>query len=346
MNWVFFAPRFHTNQADLIRELVERGDRVTFVSARVGQSEDHTCLEPMLLRLGLLGIFPDFTWLYALASDMSARPCILVLRGLGLVNLFSGIIFSALGAKVILYTQGALVRPSIPVRLRIIRLLVIDLLGWSWFSPVKQRGIKEDGKVVDSRIKYIPFAKRVSTKGYVRVKGESLRLLSVGKLNRRKNHEAVIAAISDLPGVTLTVAGECQEPHQKAYLEELIALAGKLEPGKVVFATNTPHKLMEDLYLRHDVLTLCSYDEPASFSQLEAMACGLAVICNEDNGTASYVKHGRNGLVVDGSVSQIRKAILSYIEEPCQLTGHSVFSMADLRINHSPDRIIQQIEQA
>jgi glycosyltransferase involved in cell wall biosynthesis len=269
----------------------------------------------------------------------------LVLRGLGLTNLLAGIAFGALGARVVLYTQGALLRPYVPLRLRILAPIVFDWLGWGWFSPVQQRGIDSSGESVDARIKFIPFAKYPSPKAYVRRKGERLKLLSVGKFNRRKNHEAVIAAIADITEATLTIAGECREPHQEEYLIELRGLADKLAPGRVVFAPNTPHAEMEELYLRHDVLALCSYDEPASFSQLEAMAYGLAVICNRDNGTASYVQHRQSGFVVDGSVSRIAEVVKSYAEQPDLLPSHSAFGLVLLRESHSPARVIQSIQQ-
>ena len=56
MRVLYIAPRFHTNQADLIRGWMERGDEVRMLVRYVGKSEDHSMLTPDLCEYSRVSI--------------------------------------------------------------------------------------------------------------------------------------------------------------------------------------------------------------------------------------------------------------------------------------------------
>lgn len=354
MRWLFIAPRFHTNQADLVAELCARGDHVDFLVWRQGHSESYTTLRPTVVRNGWMGrlacwfarvdrhpdrlaLFgiPDIAALYRQVVAKAA-PDVAVLRGLTPLTMLAGLLLIASGSRVVFYTQGPLFRPAIPARLRLVAALVFDVLGWGWMTPVHHRGSHAVGRKVDPRIAFVPFARNVSPLARRREPQRPLRLLCIGKFNRRKNLEAALLAVGAVEGAVLTVVGECLSPAQRAYLREMEELARRLPDGRAIIRTNVPHGEMDQVYATHDILIMPSYDEPASCSQLEAMSHGMPVICNRDNGTASYVVDGQCGFHVGGGHREVALAIASYLDNPEQLAAHSAAALAVVRQNHSP----------
>lgn len=53
MKFLFTAPRFHTNQAPIVKGLIEKGHEVRYFVVFVGATEDHTYCEPLVLKPSL-----------------------------------------------------------------------------------------------------------------------------------------------------------------------------------------------------------------------------------------------------------------------------------------------------
>jgi glycosyltransferase involved in cell wall biosynthesis len=68
--------------------------------------------------------------------------------------------------------------------------------------------------------------------------------------------------------------------------------------SNIVLYKNIPYREIQERMSDYDILVLMSDDETCSFSQIEAMSNGLAVIINADNGSANYVVHNINGFIV------------------------------------------------
>jgi glycosyltransferase involved in cell wall biosynthesis len=82
---------------------------------------------------------------------------------------------------------------------------------------------------------------------------------------------------------------------------------------KVSVLSDVPHSDMRDVFLRHDVFALPSYDEPAAYSPLEAMAYGLPTIVSDTCGTKCYIKEGENGYIFKSK----DEASLQHVLELC-----------------------------
>ena len=64
-----------------------------------------------------------------------------------------------------------------------------------------------------------------------------------------------------------------------------------------ILVNNKP-SAVQKLYKNHDLFVLPSVNEPASISNLEAMAYGLPVITTDSNNTSCYTEDGENGYIV------------------------------------------------
>lgn len=110
-------------------------------------------------------------------------------------------------------------------------------------------------------------------------------LLSAGELIKRKNHESIIRAIAEISDNSLVyvICGHGQlEPYLKGLVKEL-----GIE-SKVIFAG---YRLdIIEIYQMADLYVFPSYQEGLPMALLEAMACGLPVVCSDIRGSRDLMK--------------------------------------------------------
>lgn len=113
-------------------------------------------------------------------------------------------------------------------------------------------------------------------------------LLSVGEVNRNKNHRLVLEALPSLPDCRYVLCG------RGPLLEEYRQRAWELGVAdRVIFAgyrTDVP-----DFYRMADVFVFPSLREGLPVSVMEAMAAGLPILCTRIRGSADLVNEGENG---------------------------------------------------
>ena len=133
-------------------------------------------------------------------------------------------------------------------------------------------------------------------------------LLSVGELNRNKNHETVIRAIAEMPNVHYMIAG--QGPLQ----DHLQALILNMELSERVhllgFRTDIP-----ELCKAADAFVFPSFREGLSVSLMEAMACGLPVACSRIRGNTDLIDEDGGILFDPHSVEDCRNAIETLVQQ-------------------------------
>lgn len=144
---------------------------------------------------------------------------------------------------------------------------------------------------------------------------KQVNLLYAGRLSRIKGVEYLIEAFSTvlnrLPDkdVRLSIVGDGD---MRGRAEELAARLSVRE--KIEFLGKIPPEEVRKLYAKCDIFVLPSLNEGMPMVLLEAMACGLAIICTDMPSLRLLVEHGRNGFIVEKSNSQaIAGAICSYI---------------------------------
>lgn len=139
---------------------------------------------------------------------------------------------------------------------------------------------------------------------------DAFLLLSVGELNKNKNHEAIIRILPGLPGVHYVIAGEGE---LRGYLTDLAKQLGVADRVHLIGFRSD----IRAIYGLADLYCHPSFREGLSVAIMEAMAEGLPVVCSRIRGNEDLIVDGYSGLLVTPISSQgFAEAVQIMIEHP------------------------------
>lgn len=138
---------------------------------------------------------------------------------------------------------------------------------------------------------------------------KDLVILSVGELNKNKNHEVVLRALARMnrDDIHYVIAGRGV---LKDYLENLALELGLSNQFHLLgFRTD-----IKELYKVVDVFAHPSFREGLSVAVMEAMASALPVICAKIRGNTDLIDEGKGGYLftptdIDGTLTALLKVV-------------------------------------
>lgn len=144
---------------------------------------------------------------------------------------------------------------------------------------------------------------------------DGLILVSVGELNKNKNHEIVIRALSEMfkenPEIKITycICGRGK------LLEHLQKLIEKLDMQNYVKLLGFRLDVNQ-INANADMFILPSYREGLPVSIMEAMACRLPILAADNRGTRDLVVNEKGGFLFNpNSIDEIKKLILKLYKD-------------------------------
>lgn len=321
MRFLYVAPRYHTNQMNIMKGLVEHGHEVRFISHYAAIIEDYSYVTPIVL--GYSPLYKAFDFLYMKVihrKDPTAvvfkiqhgfppmgklrrlicdfAPDVVILRERSLYSMAAYHICKKKGYPCILYNQNPLW--SAPAKSDLIHHLVDRWSPKVRMTPVM--GMKKPGTAIRPEDYFVPFVTQVQCAPDKRqyFRDDTVHILCIGKYEIRKHHLMLLRVaerLKDKYKIHLTLVGEATNHFQKEYCEQVRQYVREhhMEDMAVV-KTNIARRDMEKEYLAADLYVIPSTLEMASVSQLEAMSYALPVIVSDTNGTACYVEVGITGL--------------------------------------------------
>ena len=132
------------------------------------------------------------------------------------------------------------------------------------------------------------------------MKDKDFLLLSVGELSKRKNHEVVIEALARLKifpeyaKIQYLICGQGAQEARLKYLADTLGVA-----GHVHFLGSREDA--EELCECSDLFLFMSLQEGLPVALMEAMACGLPVICSRIRGNVDLVEDGVSGCIAENT---------------------------------------------
>lgn len=320
MKFLYVAPRYHTNQMDIMKGLTKNGHEVLFISHYAAIIEDYSCVTPIVLGYSRLYRLIDFLYVKVIhRKDPTAivfkiqhgfpplrklkklicgfEPDLVILRERSVYSMAAYHICKKQGYPCILYNQNPLW--SEPAKTDMKHRLVDRMMPAFRMTPVM--GEKKPGMVVGENDYFVPFvvnSQRAPDERTYFGDGR-IHILCIGKYEIRKHHLELLRAVEQLRNkyeIRVTLVGEATNHFQKEYCGQVKNYVREHDMGNLVTVkTNVPKRDMEREYLGADLYVIPSTLEMASVSQLEAMSYSLPVICSDTNGTACYVEDGVTG---------------------------------------------------
>lgn len=194
------------------------------------------------------------------------------------------------------------------------------LINWLIYYPIEKYCSKftdilitinhEDESLAKKRMKakkveYVPgvgidvdkFANavvdRTQKRQELEIPEDAILILSVGELNKNKNHQIVIRALAELndKNVHYMIAGEGA---LSDYLKNLSYELGVESQVHILgYREDT-----EQLYKIADINAFPSIREGLGLAAIEGMAAGLPLICLDNRGTRNYAKNNVNAFII------------------------------------------------
>lgn len=117
---------------------------------------------------------------------------------------------------------------------------------------------------------------------------DSILLLSVGELSKRKNHEVIVRLLNQLPdNIHYVICGQGQLENYLLDLAQKLKVNSRLH--LLGYRTNIP-QIMKSC----DIFVFPSLQEGLPVALMEAMACGLPCVASEIRGNIDLIEDGVN----------------------------------------------------
>ena len=137
------------------------------------------------------------------------------------------------------------------------------------------------------------------------LKNKSPRLITVSRLDKRKNHEKIIMTLRNLkqiyPNIIYTCVGDGDEEEN---LKQLVKELGLDQ--QVLFLKKISQDLKNTLVAKSNIFVMPSIIykksvEGFGIAFIEAAQYGVPSIGGKDGGASDAIKHQKNGLICDGN---------------------------------------------
>lgn len=141
------------------------------------------------------------------------------------------------------------------------------------------------------------------------IPNDTVVLLSIGEMIKRKNHETALEALAKLDNQNFLYL-ICGRGELEDYLRNLVGTLGIEDKVRFLgFRNDIP-----EICVVSDIFVFPSYQEGLPVSVMEAMSAKLPIICSAIRGNTDLIENGKGGYLihsndVDGYIARIKELI-------------------------------------
>ena len=180
---------------------------------------------------------------------------------------------------------------------------------------------------------------RTDKRRSIGVNEDDFMIISVGELNRNKNHQIIIRAIAKLNNEKIKYV-LCGLGSLENELRELVNDLNLAKQVKFLGFRNDISELMNVA----DLFSFPSLREGLSLSLMEAMASRLSVVCSKIRGNVDLIEDGKGGYLINSAdVNGFAKYILLLIEDSSLRNKLGNFNLKKIE-NYSIDKVLLEMK--
>jgi glycosyltransferase involved in cell wall biosynthesis len=206
--------------------------------------------------------------------------------------------------------------------------------GSNWLNFYKSMGVRQASLVT---IHYwLPKSFHPTLTPKVLASSEPIKFIFIGWMIEEKGLNEILSVLNELYAkyqfcFTFIGGGPMLESVQQAIRN------AKWESNVFAYGWLTNEQKEQELSSSH-VFVLPSYAEGFPMTLIEAMLYGLPAICSDVGGISDSLHHGVNGfLIPPRDARALKDAMEFYINNPDELSNHSLKSLEIGRKNHDAD---------
>ncbi|SES20969.1 Glycosyltransferase involved in cell wall bisynthesis [Lentzea xinjiangensis] len=172
------------------------------------------------------------------------------------------------------------------------------------------------------------------------------RIVSVGRLVRRKGFDDLIAAMPLVPDAELVIAGGPPEVEDDPEAQRLLACAQARGVADRVHLIGQVNRADMPALLRSaDVVACVPWYEPFGIVPLEAMACGVPVVASAVGGLTDTVVHGVTGLLVPPrDPRSLGRALRKLLANPSRAMAFGMAGQDRVDVRYTWDEVATRTE--
>ncbi|MET8764507.1 glycosyltransferase [Lentzea sp. NPDC004782] len=172
------------------------------------------------------------------------------------------------------------------------------------------------------------------------------RIVSVGRLVRRKGFDDLIAALPLVPDTELVIAGGPPDLKSDPEAQRLLAFAESHGVSdRVHLVGQVPRTDMPALLRSADVVACVPWYEPFGIVPLEAMACGVPVVASAVGGLTDTVVNGVTGLLTPPREPRsLARALRKVIGDPSRGMAYGIAGQDRVDARYTWDEVAARTE--